>query len=647
MWLRVAPKSSIKRLLGGFKSRQLQPVSRTQQVRSMMSVPNTGRSSPFKNLSSPSPDSLPKPKPKKIRPSASPGSGSKNKKQGGFRGRTALGLVVLGTAGYFYDKHFNAHAISRTIHTVYTLSTIALDYKLNFDEDKDIQALHLRTADKIYDLMVANKGLYIKIGQAVAVQASIFPPEFQRKFARLFDNAPQDSWEDIRNTLTEELGKDPSFFFEYIEPRAVASASVAQVHKARLRGTGEWVAVKVQHSYIRKQVDWDLFTYRNMMWVYEKMFDMPIAFISRYISSRMKLEIDFRREVENSEITRKNVEREWGAGDFPKVYIPKIYRGLSTERVLVAEWIEGVPLSDKEGIRRKFDVADIVGTVLTLFSKQVYEWGSVHCDPHPGNIIVRKKAGSMLTGDRQQVVLIDHGLYVHTSDKFRGQYSKLWKSLFLLDRDAIRDIMTSWGIGSEDLFASSIMLRPYADEDAIVTYNGGDTARELSRFELQQKMRDRMKSFIVDATRMPLELVFLGRTMSLLMGLNRLYGSPVNRIKILAHEASKAYSYYYATGVIGGDTSSSSNVGDLKAGVLLPSITTLLHWFQAWLDYTKFRLVVAVSNLAFNVFRLGQLFTFNKERRDRKGMEDYIEKQMVGMANKMGFQVEEGQLFNA
>ncbi|VVT48508.1 uncharacterized protein SAPINGB_P001813 [Magnusiomyces paraingens] len=609
--------------------------------RTMMTVPNTEKTAPFRNLAAPSLDSLPKPPKKTVRPKKTPGG----KKKGGSKGKVLLVLLGVGTVGYFYDSYYNARALSRTIKTVYTLTSIAIDYKLNFDESKDIPGLHWRTAEKIYNLMISNKGLYIKMGQALAVQASIFPPEFQRKFAKLFDNAPQDSWSEIRQTFVEEFGKEPSEVFAYIDPKAIASASVAQVHRAQLQSTGEWVAVKVQHADIRKQVEWDLQTYQSMMWIYEKLFDMPIYFISKYIAARMKLEIDFRHEVENSEITRANVEREWGSGDFPDVYVPKVYRELCTERVMVTEWIDGTPLSNKEVIVQNFDVAGVIGTVLTLFSKQVFEWGAVHCDPHPGNVIVRKRRGTSIFAqlferDEQQVVLIDHGLYVHTSEKFRGEYSHLWQCLFLFDRDGIREIMKSWGIGSEDLFASSVMLRPYSAEETIVTYNGGQTNKELTQYELQQKMRNRMKTFIVDATRMPLELVFLGRTMSLLMGLNRMYGSPVNRIKILAYEASKAFSYYNAIGVIDG-----TSRGD--KGTIYAPVTTLIYLLQAWLDYTRFRLVVVFSDLAFHFFRLGQLFTFNKERKDQKGMEDYLEKQMVGMANKMGFQVEEGKLFNA
>lgn len=618
-----------------------------QQQRFLSTIPNT-QSVTFKSATAPSPDSLPKPRPK-ARPSTSK---KETKKRKGSKLKVLAYLVGVGALGYVYDSYFNANVISRTVRTVYTFATIALDYKLNFEEGKDIQALHLRTAEKVYDLMVTNKGLYIKIGQAVAVQASIFPPEFQRKFAKLFDSAPQDTWEQIRTTFVEEFGKEPDDVFEYIDHTAVASASVAQVHKARLKGTGEEVAVKIQHSDIHKQVHWDLSTYQAMMWIYEQMFEMPIFFISKYIASRMKLEINFLHELENSETTRKHVEEEWGTGDFPEVYVPRVYKDMCSNRVMVTEWIEGVSLSKKDEIRdQKFDVSKIMSTVLTLFSKQVFEWGAVHCDPHPGNIIVRKKPATVVRGPRQQVVLIDHGLYVYTSSKFRSQYSQLWQSLFLFDRQTIQSIMRSWGIGSEDLFASSVMLRPYSSESSIITYDGGNTPRELTHYELQQKMKNRFKSFIVDATHMPLELVFLGRTMGLLMGLNRMYGSPVNRVKIMAYEASKSYSFYKAAGEIpdisnDGRSSRPTTATSSPFSVLYSPVTRMSQWITAWLDYTKFRLVVAFSDLAFHFFRLGQLLTWNRERRDQKGMEDYLEKQMVGMANKMGFQVEEGQLFS-
>lgn len=615
---------------------------------------------------------------------------------------------ILGSGIYIYDQNYNARALSRTLYSVSTFLSIAIDYKLHFKEGENIQALHLRSSDKIYEMIVNNKGLYIKMGQAVAVQSSIFPPEFQKKFGSLFDQGPKDSPENIRKIVRQEFGKlgveDINDIFEDFDYEAVASASIAQVHRATLKETGEKVAVKIQHADIRKQIELDLSTYKAMMWIYEKLFDMPIYFVANYVANRMRQEINFLEEVKNSEITRRNVAAIWGEEDparnfHPKVYVPKIYKKWCTERIMVSEWIDGVSLSNKEKIRADgYNIREIINSVLVLFSKQIFEWGAVHCDPHPGNVIIRRfpstNSSSNLLSSlhslflsrsskmQEQVVLIDHGLYVHTNEKFRGQYSQLWQSLFLLDSKSVHVIMKKWGIGSEELFGSAILLRPYTSEETQTKYANNQLQDQLSQFELQQKMKERLKSFIVDSTKMPMELVFLGRCMNLLMGVNKMYGSPVNRIKIMAYEASKSFSYYKSIGAIDEDclnasrwsnnngskstTSKNNDNDDDEIPVKVPLTERILisffskvkyigglvlpqksaQWFQAWIDYTLFRIIVGLSDLAFGAFRLGQFFTLNSKQRDQKGMEDYIEKQMVGMAQKMGFQVEQGQMFS-
>ena len=138
--------------------------------------------------------------------------------------------------------------------------TVAADYKINFRENPwfadSIADIHARNAAKLFELLRTNGGLYLKIGQAIAMQSAILPPEFQKMFARMFDDAPQNSWEEIRKVIMEDFGgRTPEEVFGVsfegdpnagvMERTARASASVAQVHWARLKD-GREVAIKVQ-----------------------------------------------------------------------------------------------------------------------------------------------------------------------------------------------------------------------------------------------------------------------------------------------------------------------------------------------------------------------------------------------------------------
>jgi len=104
------------------------------------------------------------------------------------------------------------------------------------------------------------------------------PAPFQQKFARLFDDAPQIPYHTIARVFQQEFKKSPQELFAYFDERAVASASVAQVHKART-WDGEWVAVKVQKPDVGRQISYDLMAFRAVMWSFENwVFDLPVYF---------------------------------------------------------------------------------------------------------------------------------------------------------------------------------------------------------------------------------------------------------------------------------------------------------------------------------------------------------------------------------
>lgn len=474
--------------------------------------------------------------------------------------------LFLGTA-YGIDNTLNASAITRSIRCVYNLIFIGLDYKLNFQEGRDIDALHNRSAERFYNLLITNRGLYIKMGQAIAVQGSMFPPVFQEKFKLLFDLAPQDTWDEMRKLFKKEYGVEADEYFEHINHQAVASASIAQVHRARLK-TGEEVAVKLQHSDLKKQVYFDLQAYKWTMWFFEKfLFDFPVYFVAEHVSQRLSKEVDFLNEVENSEKLRKFVEADPSFSG--KVYIPKIFKHLSTRRVIVFEWIDGVSLANKDELfNKRYNISQAMNTLLKLYGAQIFSWGHVHCDPHPGNIILRR-----LQNGQQQLVLIDHGLYIEENPIFRRQYSKLWKAFFQLDLATVGSIASEWGLGSPEMFARASTARFSKRRQSEGYHSRPHYPTKHENFEAQDKERHKFQDFLKDATKIPLELIFLGRTMRILQGVNRMFNSPVNRVKILAYSASRALTEENTT-----YTSSLSAWRDHIVFVLVAGFSDVAHW---------------------------------------------------------------------
>lgn len=217
----------------------------------------------FQPLAPPNPTSLGKPTPARTYPRSR-------------KWLRRLGYVGLAAAAvYALDRRYWASALARSLRTFGIAALVAADYKINFRPSPplapSIPALHVRNAQRLFDLLRANGGLYLKIGQAIAMQSAILPSEFQKMFSTLFDDAPQNSWQDAEMVIREDFGKSPEEVFGIsfngdpqmgiMERSARASASVAQVHWARLKD-GREVAVKIQKREIAQQVGMDLWTFK-------------------------------------------------------------------------------------------------------------------------------------------------------------------------------------------------------------------------------------------------------------------------------------------------------------------------------------------------------------------------------------------------
>lgn len=204
-------------------------------------------------------------------------------------GRRLLLLSAVLGAAYLTDRAVYASGLARTLRTLGTGLVVALDYKLNFRPDPlpwlggaaGIPELHRRNAERLFALLHHNGGLYLKIGQAIAMQSAVLPPEFARMFARMFDDAPQDGWDKIERVIREDFdgrsvqevfgvrfadseGKADAEGTGVMETTARASASVAQVHYGKLPD-GREIAVKIQKPDIAKQINWDLWAFKYVL----------------------------------------------------------------------------------------------------------------------------------------------------------------------------------------------------------------------------------------------------------------------------------------------------------------------------------------------------------------------------------------------
>ena len=209
-----------------------------------------------------------------------------------------------------------------------------------------------------------------------------------RTLRALYDDASSVDYSVVEKIIRKELGKEIHEVFSSFSREPVAAASIAQVHRATLLD-GTEVAVKVQKPEIQVQIEWDLIAYRLLIKAYEYIFDLPMSFAVDYTIKHLREETDFINEARNSELCNEYLQTD------PKlrhqVYVPKIFKDYSTKQVMIAEWVQGCRATDKAALK-EMDLSPkkVMESVVDVFAHQIFISGFVHCDPHPGNILVRK-----------------------------------------------------------------------------------------------------------------------------------------------------------------------------------------------------------------------------------------------------------------
>eukprot|EP01094_Clydonella_sp_ATCC50884_P027759 TRINITY_DN8103_c0_g1_i1.p1 TRINITY_DN8103_c0_g1~~TRINITY_DN8103_c0_g1_i1.p1 ORF type:complete len:519 (-),score=137.06 TRINITY_DN8103_c0_g1_i1:255-1811(-) len=447
-------------------------------------------------------------------------------------------VAAVGASAYAYDYAFCYGRAHRNLRTGVVCAQVLFDYKVWYPlYPEKLDELHTRVASRIANLCAKNGGLYIKLGQSVAAMNHVLPPQYRAAFSVLQDKAPSVPFKAVEKIICEEFGAPVCDLFDDFEEEAVASASIAQVHRAKLKD-GTRVAVKIQKPYIQSQMPWDLACYRVVLYLFEKFFDLPMYWTHDYTRTNLLKEADFRVEAENSKECKAALEQEFGAD----VHIPLVHDQLTAKRVMTAEWIDGVKITDVHGMKRVGASNHwVMDRIINVFGHQIFSTGFIHCDPHPGNMLIRPRPD----GRGTQLVLLDHGMYIRASERFRKQYCELWKAIFLLDRKEIVRICTEWGIADGEMFASMQLMRPY-QPDKPIHENRKPTRKEL--LAMQARAKDNIRSLLSNTELTPRELIFVARNMNLVRANNKELGSPVNRVNILASRAvsgiSSSFSLY-------------------------------------------------------------------------------------------------------
>ncbi|KAF9148740.1 hypothetical protein BG015_009501 [Linnemannia schmuckeri] len=425
-----------------------------------------------------------------------------------------VATLVAGTALYNTSDSFRhkALAVRRVLLAAEAVVVTGYDYKFSLgygnrdlnvndpEDEKERKArrsrLHQRSAERVMRMMRENGGIYIKLGQHLASLKYLLPVEWTRTMEPLQDKCFPSSIESIQALFLSDLGQPLTEIFSSFDLTPIGVASLAQVHKATLKQTGQEVAVKIQHPALNEFSEIDMVTISHLAsfiaWAFP---DFEFFWLSEEIQNNLPKELDFRFEARNSARTAANFDRARSQGDPSTVKVPGVI--WAQKRVLVMEFMNGSRIDNIEYLKENnILVSEVSKEMARTFSQMIYKDGFLHCDPHPGNL----------------------------SPEFRLDYARLWTAVIASDEEAIkRHALSLGGIDAYELFACILTGRDWdVIQDAKLT-------KQVRNKEETSKISQGAGNWLVEIAdilaRVPRDLLLLFKTNDLLRALDEDIGA--------------------------------------------------------------------------------------------------------------------------
>lgn len=304
----------------------------------------------------------------------------------------------------------------------------------------------------------------------------LLPLEWTETFIPLQDRCPVSSYESIEQMFIDDTGSPIASLFDDFERLPIGAASLAQVHRAKLKGTGTDVAVKVQHPSLKEWVPLDLALTGWTFAILKRFFpEYDMEWLSSEMESSLPQELDFAIEGKNAMRTKEHFQK---LKNIPLV-IPDVKWGLS--RILVMEYVAGHRTDDLDFIDSNgIDRDEVSAALAHVFNEMIFGDCALHCDPHGGNLAIRKSVRGRKPNF--EIILYDHGLYRDIPKELRRDYAKLWLAVIDADEKGMRKYAAKVaGITDEQfpLFASAITGRDYNTVTVSVVSKRSEQEKEL------------------------------------------------------------------------------------------------------------------------------------------------------------------------
>ncbi|MBR5623954.1 AarF/ABC1/UbiB kinase family protein [bacterium] len=342
---------------------------------------------------------------------------------------------------------------------------------------------------------------FIKFGQILSTRTDLLPEEYCAELKKLQDHVTPTPDETAKALIAQELGQKVEDIFREFSPQPIACASIAQVYKAKLP-TGETVAVKVRHPDIERKIAADLAIMEDLARLLERNISdlaalRPVALVKEF-GRNLSNETNLLIEANNLE--RFNTQNEGKEG----LRLVKLYRELTTSKVLVMEFMEGVKISDTEKLRSlDLDLKAVAHSGTRIILEQVFVQGFFHGDPHPGNILVLEDG---------RICFLDFGLMGKLN---RSQRLSLAEMLVAVSRrrddDLLKGVLALSENGDEikDQAELGRDLSDFVDKYAYLP---------LDKLKVNEILNDLLKLLTVHGIVLPPEISTLVKVLAMLEG---------------------------------------------------------------------------------------------------------------------------------
>src|SRR5919199_5496310 len=387
--------------------------------------------------------------------------------------------------------------------------------------EADWELQHRRGAGRVLDAAAALGGTLIKAAQFASSRPDLLPTPYVESLSELQDRVPPQPWPVMEAAVSREVERPVSEVFQEFDPEPLASASIAQVHRARL-ADGREVAVKVQYPGIASLIEADLSALEGIFGAISRLEpSVRLQPILDYLRWTLPMELDFSREA------KAIVALKGAIGHREDVVIPGVVEGLNTECLLVMELVEGIKITDRQGlVAAGIEPRQVAELLVDVYAEQLFKRGVFHADPHPGNLFVQP--GPVL-------VLLDHGLTLTVPPELVTVLKEAIEALSVGDFEALTEALKRAGLDlgpDPDLETLLELVGVLLGGDRVeAAEEGNNKGRDLGQFGL------RLGSSI---GHIPNDLLLVGRAIGLIDGINRQIAPDVDAVEIVARYAQEA-----------------------------------------------------------------------------------------------------------